>query len=287
MLRSIAGAQAKLGLTSKSKETFLQAHLVAETIDDLLTRAEAQLSIAKGETEAGLTAEAADTFAAALELATNLQIPRSSECVVIPTPEDRLASLLKKLAEQQAREGNIPTALQAARHIRFNLHARVEALRHIAETQAQRGSRTEAGRVFKEALEAAHASQTPPGPSPSCPSLHYGPATAGLYVEMLCAIAKSQATAGLIEDAAATLDATLQHVLSIKDSSDFSRSGALSRIAEAQSSAGLKPQSAATFERAVQAASDVSEPTRHIRALVRLGCAQYRDGRLQEARELI
>ncbi len=157
----------------------------------------------------------------------------------------------------------------------------------IAEVQAQRGLRNEAGLILKEALDAAHASQTPPERWPSCPRVRHLAASAELYVETLSDVAKAQAKTGLIEDAAATLDAALQFIPAIKDSSlwkaDVSRSLALSKIAEAQSEAGLRAQSAATFERAEQAASEVREARWHIMALTRLARAQYKAGRVTDA----
>ena len=62
----------------------------------------------------------------------------------------------------------------------------------IAEMQTRSGAQIEAGLILKEALEAVHASQTPPESWPSCPRVRHGAATADLYVEMLSAVAIAQ-----------------------------------------------------------------------------------------------
>jgi tetratricopeptide (TPR) repeat protein len=287
-LRSIASAQAHLGLTAEARDTFSQARQLADSLEDRLNRAEALKSVAQGEAEAGMAAEAASTFEASLMVAKALEIPARSPCVVAPSPEVRLEHLFKTLAEQQASAGNISDSLQTARFIKYHPHIRAGTLRMIAEVAAKRGQKVEAGLILKEALDATHASLTPPERWPGCPGIRHLGASAELYVETLSDVAQAQARMGLIEDAAATLEGALQFVPRIKDGSllkaDVSRSLVLTKIAEAQSEAGFGPQSAATFERAVQAASEVREATwRHIMVLDRLGRAQHKGGRVGEA----
>ena len=295
-LRSIAGAQARRGMASQAKETFTQAYELAEARASQLGRAEVLYSLAQGEAEAGMAAEATNTFEESLKLAASLaetpEILASSPCVLSRSAESKLDGLLKGLAEQQARAGSLSNALRAARSIKYILSAKAEALRAIAEIQAQNGLKDEAGLILKDAMEAAHAS--PIEYLPSCPNARQV-AYPSLSVGMLCDIAKAQAKAGLIEDAAATLGEALQLVPSIKDSpllredlsealaflrADLSRSLALSVIATAQNEAGFTTQSAATFERAMQAASEVKAAAPHIMALIRLGRAQYQAGHI-------
>jgi tetratricopeptide (TPR) repeat protein len=285
-LRSIASAQARLGSTTEAKETFIQARQLADDLTDQLSRAEMLHSVAKAEAEAGMAAEANSTFEESLRLAAALEIS-ADRCTVSLAPETRLAVLLAALAEQQARAGSISGALQTARSIKYDLPTRARALRMIAGMQTQSGAQIEAGLTLKEALEVVHDSQTPPEIWPSCSLVRHMGASAELYVEMLSDVAKAQAEAGFIEDAAATLVAALQVVPAIKDNSvqkaDVATSLVLTKIAEALSEAGLGPQSAATFERAVQAASEVREARWHVMALARLGRAQYQVGRVAEA----
>jgi tetratricopeptide (TPR) repeat protein len=158
-------------------------------------------------------------------------------------------------------------------------------LQTVAEIQVQGGLQAEAGVILKEALDAVHAPQAPYWPS--CPRVLRNAPDASFYVELLCAVAKAQAVAGLMQDAAATLEQALQLVPTIKGSSlmkaDFSRSLALSQIAAAESKAGLKPQSAATLERAAQASSEIGEAKNRVAALSRLGRTQHEAGRVQDA----
>jgi tetratricopeptide (TPR) repeat protein len=285
LLRSIARAQARLGLANEAKQTFIQAHQLADAIEDPLGRAELLQSIAQAEADAGTAIEATGTFEASLKIAEAVEIHQSSQCVVIPEPERRLAYLLEALAEQQARAGDISHALRAARAIRCDEPTRARALQTVAEIQVQRGLQAEAGVILKEALDAVHAPQAPYWPS--CPRVLRKAPDASFYVELLCAVAKAQAVAGLMQDAAATLEQALQLVPAIKGSSltkaDFSRSLALSQIAAAESKAGLKPQSAATLERAAQASSEIGEAKDRVAALSRLGRTQHEAGRVQDA----
>jgi tetratricopeptide (TPR) repeat protein len=283
-LRSIASAQAHLGLTAEARETFSQARQVADALEDQLSRAEVLHSVAKAEAEAGMPAEATSTFDASWNAAKALEIPARSPCES-PGPEVRLDVLLKTFAEQQATAGDISNSLQTARLIKYMPEMRVRALRTIAETQGQRGPSVEAGLILKEALEAA--SQTPPERWPSCPGIRHLPAGAEAYMGTLFGVAEAQARIGLTEDASATFATALQSVPAIKDGpvakADVSRSLVLTRMAEAQSEAGFGPQSAEMFERAVQAASEVRETYWHVWALTRLGRAQYQVGRVAEA----
>src|SRR5439155_4910184 len=150
-LRSIASAQARLGLTTEAKETFIQAHQLADYLTDQLSRAEVLHSVAKAEAEAGMAEAATSTFEESLKLAAALEISADPRCVVSPAPETRLAVLLTALAEQQVRAGSISGALQTARSIKYDLATRARALRMIAEMQTQSGAQVEAGFMLKEA----------------------------------------------------------------------------------------------------------------------------------------
>src|SRR5712671_5048822 len=292
-LSSIGGAQARLGQTNEAKETFDQAHQIALALKDQLDSAEVLQTIAEAEAKAGLTTEAASTLQESLKLTETLDI-RASSCAVYPLPEIRLGILLKTLAEQQAKAGNVSDALQAARLIKYHLPSRARALQAIAEIQAQHGPRNEAGlilkeafSILKEALQAVHASQKPPE-RPTCPSVHRAAPSGDLYMEMLSRVGIAQAKMGLAEDAAATFDAALQFVPTVRQdgplwSADVTRSLALSTIAEAQSEAGFKMHAAPTFERAVQAASKIYDARYRIQGLAKLGRAQYKSGRSKDA----
>jgi hypothetical protein len=144
-LRSIARAQASLGSANEARETFTEAHQLADAFEDPLSRAELLQSIAQAEADAGMAIEAAGTFEASLKIAEAVAIHESSECVVFPAPESRLAVLLKALAGQQARAGNIANALRAARSIKYDQPIRARALQMVAEIQVQHGPQTEAG----------------------------------------------------------------------------------------------------------------------------------------------
>jgi tetratricopeptide (TPR) repeat protein len=286
-LRVIAGAEAKLGLENEAKQTFVTVHLLADSLEDPLGHAEALQAIAKAEAEAGMATEADSDFRKALALAAGFEISAGSQCIVFPFPENRLESLLKLLAKQQARAGDVSSSLTAARSIKYNPNIRTEALVAIAAIQSQSGHQSEAGPILKEALEAAASSQTPPERWPSCRSVRHLAASGGLYVELLGTVSKAQARAGLIEDATATLEAALQFVPTIKDSSiqtaGLAKSLALSEIAMAQNEVGLTSQSAATLERAAQAASQVNDPKFPLLALIRLGRAQGKTGHINDA----
>lgn len=286
-LRVIAGAQAKLGRENDAKQTFGTAHLLADSLADPLAHAEALQAIAKAEAEADLATEADRDYRGALTLAASYEIPAGASCIVFPSPEGKLESLLKSLTEQQASAGDVSGALATARFIKYSPSLRTEALVTIAAIQSQSGHPSEAGPILKEALEAADSSQTPPERWPSCRSIRHLAAGADVYIELLGKVAKAQARAGLIDEATATLERALQFVPTIKESplqtADLAKSLALSAIAMAQHAAGLTSQSAATLERAVQAASTVNDPKFPLMALIRLGRAQARTGHIPDA----
>jgi tetratricopeptide (TPR) repeat protein len=286
-LRVIGGAEAKLGLENEAKLTFVTVDLLADSLADPLGHAEALQTIAKAEAEAGMATEADSYFRKALALAAGFEISADSQCIVVPSPENRLESLLKSLAEQRARAGDVSSSLKAARSIKYNANIRTEALVAIAVIQSQSGHQSEAGPILKEALEAAASSQTPLEHWPSCRSVRHLAASGGVYVELLGTVAKAQARAGLIEDATVTLEAALHFVPTINDSSiqtaDLAKSLALSEIALAQNEAGLTTQSAATLARAAQAASQVNDRIFPLLALIKLGRAQGKTGHINQA----
>jgi tetratricopeptide (TPR) repeat protein len=276
-LRSIARAQASVGLANEAKATFIEAHQLAAALVDQLDGAEALLSIAQAEAETGMAAEA--TFAESLQRAEAVKMRAGPTCEISRLPERQLDSLLKALAQQQAMSGNISEALRIARSIRYDPIIRAEALRAIGEVQARSGGQSEAGQILKEAMEAARAAQMPRENWPSCPGMRFVTSPES-YAEALCMISEAQAKTGRTEDAASTLELALQSIPAIKDDAlwkaEVSRSLVLSAIAEAQSEVGLKPQSEATFERAAQMASEVREPKHRVMALTRLARARYK-----------
>src|SRR5712671_4392016 len=146
-LSSIGGAQARLGQTNEAKETFDQAHQIALALKDQLDSAEVLQTIAEAEAKAGLTTEAASTLQESLKLTETLDI-RASSCAVYPLPEIRLGILLKTLAEQQAKAGNVSDALQAARLIKYHLPSRARAI-----AQAKMGLAEDAAATFDAALQ--------------------------------------------------------------------------------------------------------------------------------------
>jgi tetratricopeptide (TPR) repeat protein len=300
-LRSIAGAQARLGMASEAKETFTQARRFADALADQLSRAEVLHSLTQGEAEAGMAAEATNTFEESLKLAETVaatpEVLSKLPCMSSASAESRLDGLLKGLAEQQARAGSLSNALRAARSIKYELSAKAEALRAIAEIQAQSGLQDEAGRILKEALETVHAS--PIEYWPSCPKARHLARTKSSLVSGLCAVAKAQAKAGLSEDAAATLEEALQVTPAIEDDplanrddlsgmlgflkADASKIRALSAVAVAQNEAGFQAQSGATLDRAMRAVADLSDARARFWVLIALARAQYRVGRVAEA----
>ena len=290
-LRVIAGAEAKLGLENQAKQTFVTVHLLADSLADPLGHAEALQAIATAEAEAGLATEADSDFRKALAQAAGFDIPAAaagSPCIIFASPEDRLESLLKSLAEQRARAGDVSGSLTAARFIKYKPNLRTEALVAIATIQSQNGHPSEAGPILKEASEAADATQTPLQHWPSCPNMRFqADASAGLLVDLLGTVAKAQARAGLTDDATATLEAALHVVPTIQDgsvmTSDLAKSLALSKIAMAQHDVGLTSQSEATLERAVQAASTVNDPKLPLMSPVKLGRAQANIGHIADA----
>jgi hypothetical protein len=131
-LRVIAGAQAKRGLENEAKQTFATVHLLVDSLEHPLGRAEAVQAIAKAEAEAGMATEADRDFRKALALAASFEISAGSPCIIVPSPENRLESLLKLLAEQQARAGDVSTSLTVARFIKYNANIQTETLVAIA-----------------------------------------------------------------------------------------------------------------------------------------------------------
>jgi tetratricopeptide (TPR) repeat protein len=292
-LRAIASAQARLGVAGDAKETFIQARQLADSLPTQLGRAEVLLSLAQAEAEAGLMAEATKAFAESLNLAESPEILAGSSCILSRPAENRLDTLLQRLAEQQARAGTLSNALRAARSIKYVLSAKAEALRAIAEIQAQSGRQDEAGVILKEAVEAL--SQKPIEYLPSCPKARQ---VALPSWGMLSEVAKAQAKVGTNEDAAATFEKALQVIPAIEDDpvvkadtsgtleylkANVAKIKALSAVAVAQNEADFQAQSEATLERAMQAAADLSDARSRVTALISLGRAQYQVGRAAEA----
>jgi hypothetical protein len=73
-LRSIARAQASRGSVNEARQTFIEAHQLADALEDPLSRAELLQSIAQAEADAGMAAEPTGTCQASLEIAEALEM---------------------------------------------------------------------------------------------------------------------------------------------------------------------------------------------------------------------
>src|SRR5262249_51844956 len=112
-------------------------------------------------------------------------------------------------------------------------------------------------------------------------------------------VAKTQAKAGLTDEAAAMFGKALQLIPKIKDpaylkaagdsvaigflKADVSKVRTLSTVAKAQREAGFEAQSAATFEQAMRVAMALGEPIHRAVLLSELGREQRQIGRDAEA----
>ena len=211
--------------------------------------------------------------------------------------ESRLDSLLRGLAEQQARAGSLSNALRTVRSIVYEPSVRAKTLQAIAEIQAQSGQKDAAGQVLREAL--VWFQVPPPERWPSCPNVRHLPPSGDLDALTLGSIAKTQAKAGLTDEAAAMFGKALQLIPKIKDpaylkaasdsvaigflKADVPKVSALSAVARAQHEAGFEAQSTATFEQAMQAAMTLGEPIHRAVKLGELGREQHQIGRDAEA----
>ena len=278
-LAAIVRAQAGRGDAAGAEQTLIQAHRVADAMQDRLTRAEALLSIGQAEADAAMAAEATRALSDSVTQAEGVEIRAAPACMLMSAPEDRLDGVFRVAAEQLAKAGDIPGAIRAVRLIFYKPHLRTEALQRIGEIAAGDGRQSEAAAILRDAVEAARAAQTPSQHWPSCPQMTFGPDSPELYAELLGRIAEAQGRIGAAEDAIATLELALRAVPDIKDSSlwkaEVSRSFVLSTIAQTQWTIGLTSQAEVTFQRAAQAVSDIADPRRHVVALTRLARAQY------------
>jgi tetratricopeptide (TPR) repeat protein len=258
-----------------ARETLIQARQLGDALIDLLNRAEVLQSIGLAEAESGMMAEAAETFQESLKLAESIDtVAGPTPCPLTSSVEGRLDTLLQRLAQQMAKAGNISGSLRAVRSIVYEPSVRAETLRAIAEIQAQSGQTDAAGQVLKEVL--VWFQVPPPERWPSCPDVRHLPPSGDLDAWRLSSIAKTQAKAGLTDEAAAMFGKTLQLIPKIKDpaylkaagdsvaigflKADVSKVSALSAVARAQHEVGFEAQSAATFEQAMQAAMTLGEP---------------------------
>lgn len=281
-----------------ARETLIQARQLGDALIDLLNRAEVLQSIGLAEAESGMMAEAAETFQESLKLAESIDIVAGpTPCPLTSSVEGRLDTLLQRLAQQMAKAGNISGSLRAVRSIVYEPSVRAETLRAIAEIQAQSGQTDAAGQVLKEVL--VWFQVPPPERWPSCPDVRHLPPSGDLDAWRLSSIAKTQAKAGLTDEAAAMFGKALQLIPKIKDpaylkaagdsvaigflKADVSKVRALSTVAKVQHEAGFEAQSAATFEQAMQAAMALGEPIHRAVLLSQLGREQHQIGRDAEA----
>jgi hypothetical protein len=202
-LGAIVRAQLGSGDAGGAEQTLMQAHRVADAMQDRLTRAEALLSIGQAEADAGMAAEVTRTLSDSVTQAEGVEIRAAPACLLMSAPEDRLDGLYRVAAEQLAKAGDIPGSIRVARLIFHKPHVRTEALQTIGEIAARDGRQSEAAAILRDAVEAARASQTPSQHWPSCPQMNFGPASPDFCVELLGKIAEAQGRIGAAEDAIA------------------------------------------------------------------------------------
>jgi tetratricopeptide (TPR) repeat protein len=265
VLREIAAAQARAARQKDAQATFGAALQLAYGWKDPLERGEVLYAIAAAQAEVAMKAVADITFDQALQAAEAVHIAGEKGRIVLPSPESRLARLLRSLALHTAEDSGIPQAMEIARSIPYDAATRVETLLALADVQMRAGASPEA--VLDEALVAVR----DPGSSVAqWPSFRdSGIMTKGSSgnVRLLCDIGRAQSRAGLMGDARATFDEALQTIvgaLSLPPSATAlptASSDALADIADAQREAGLTSAAHETLYRAAMAA-DATTPDR-------------------------
>ena len=264
-LREIAAAQARAARQKDAQATFGAALQLAYGWKDPLERGEVLYAIASEQAGVAMKAAADITFDQALQAAESVHIAGEKGRIVLPSPETRLARLLRSLAMHAAQDGRIPQAVEIARSIPYDAATRVETLLALADVQMRAGASPEA--VLDEALVAV---RHPGSSMAQWPSFRdSGIMTKGTsdHVHLLCDIGRAQSRAGLMGDARATFDEALQTIvgaLSLPPSANAqptASSNALADIADAQRGAGLTSAAHETLYRAAMAA-DATTPER-------------------------
>jgi tetratricopeptide (TPR) repeat protein len=282
-LRAVAEAQARTGHLQEAAEEFDQALQLVYAVKDPLRRGMALHAIAKAQAHSGFAAAAEETYDQALQAAQTVRIAGESGRVTIPTPEQKLASLLKELAMHQAEIGQLAQALETTRGIHYDLLTRASTFLALADLALSTGARMDAVAILHEALEAAHregyGGESWPSYEAAGFRLEHGGSN---YVYGLCDIAKAQARAGLAAEAAQTFEEVAQAVNDDQtDLKPFGREWSatfdLTKIADAQREAGLVAVAQATLARAAALANAVPDRTM-IEARVRVAESQMRAG---------
>jgi tetratricopeptide (TPR) repeat protein len=274
VLREIAAAQARAGRQKDAQAMFDAALQLAYGWKDALERGEVLYGIAAAQASAGMKAAAAISFDQALQAAEAVRIVGEKNRIVIPSPENKLARLLRPLAMHAADEGDIPRALQIARAIRYDVVTRVGTLLTLADVQMRAGTSPEA--VLDEALVAARDPGSNMAQWPSFRDSGIIMKGSSANVRLLCDVGRAQARAGLMGDARASFDEALQTIIgaqSIAPSAGAlvtSSADALADIADAQREAGLKNTAHETLYRAAMAADAITPDRARAVALARV-----------------
>jgi tetratricopeptide (TPR) repeat protein len=264
LLRAVAAGQVRTGHQREAAETFDQALQVAYAIKDPLQRAEALDKIAKDQVTSGFAAAAEVTYDQTLQAAQAVRIV-ADEQGQIPTPEQRLARLLKELALRQAAMGQLAQALETARGIRYDLVTRTATFVALADLALRAGGRMDAVAVLGEAVDAAEREGSGGEPWPSLVADSHMRILHGDsgYISLLCDIAKAQARAGLTAEAAHAFEQAAQAVPNMPGYKPFGRewSGVfeLAGIADAEHEAGFDVVAQATLARAAALAELVPD----------------------------
>jgi tetratricopeptide (TPR) repeat protein len=251
VLLEIAAAQAHAAHREQVQATFSEAVQLTDSWKDPLQRAQALYAIARAETAAGMTAAADATFDQALQATSDVRIVGEKERVTLPTPENRLALLLRQLAMQRAEAGDMSRALQIARSIAYDSQTRARTLLALADQQMDAGSTAEA--TLDEALAAEHDARSGMAEWPSWRYVGIAVTKSPGNVGLLCDIAKAQVRAGLTAKAVATFDEALRAaeapVTPTQLRGDVIIAGALAHVADAQREAGLAAPMRETLDR--------------------------------------
>jgi tetratricopeptide (TPR) repeat protein len=274
VLRELAAAQARGARQKEAQATFEAALQLAYGWKDALVRGETLYAIAVAQARAGMKAAADISFDQALQAAEAVRIVGEKNRIVIPSPESRLARLLRPLAVHAAEEGDIRQALQIAHAIQFDMMERVGTLLTLADFQMRAGTSPEA--VLDEALVAARDSGANIAQWPSFRDSGMNVKGSSANVRLLCDVGRAQARAGLTGDARASFDEALQTIVgpqSIAPSANAlatPSADALDDIADAQQEAGLKDAAHETLYRAAMAADAVTPDRARAVALARV-----------------
>jgi tetratricopeptide (TPR) repeat protein len=274
VMRELAAALARTSRLKEAQATFDTALQLAYGWKDALERGQALYAIAHAQVGAGMKAAADITFDQALQAAEAVRIVGEKGSIVIPSPETRLATLLRQLAIHAAEGGDITQALQIARSIRYDAATRVGTLLALADFQMRAGASP--ATVLDEALVAAHSPGSNMAEWPTFRDSGIGVKGTSANVRLLCDVGRAQARAGLKGDARASFDEALQTIVGSQSIAPSTRAlatssaYALADIADAQHEAGLKDTAHETLYRAAMAADAITGDRERAAALARV-----------------